>query len=128
MGRRLGAVYALNTAGATAGVLMSGFFLPLWLGTRNTILLAALISTGSGIAAFLLWNTASGAEPKAKPQAPPDGAGSQSPPAESRILLLFAAISGFGTLALEVFYTRLLLNFTDASVYTFALVLGVVNR
>src|SRR5262249_23760954 len=39
-------------------------------------------------------------------------------------LLIAAAVSGFGTLALEVIFTRLLVNVTDSSAFSFALVLS----
>ena len=151
LGRRVGAAYALNTIGATAGALMAGFFLPVWLGTRNTILFAAFVSAASGLAAFALWYTTRPGDSVARSplqeqgvRASDDGEAANSgtsplaPGGEGQIsqprgapepalglLVFFAAVSGFGTLALEVFYTRLLLNFVDSSVYTFALVLAV---
>jgi len=129
LGRRVGGVYALNTLGAAAGVLLSGFLLPVWIGTRASVYLAAWVNAAVGAAALLLWWLWR----RAGPERPVPG-GAPAPPRQAAaapigrdaVLLapLAAAVSGFGTLALEVLYTRLIANAVDVSVYSFALMLG----
>ena len=135
LGRRVAGIYALNTMGAAVAALLSGFVLPVWIGTTNSVYLAALLNATIGFAALLLWqmhrNTETADEvpdpTDIKPQA---GSGSSNavPASDARregaLAFAFAAGSGFGTLALEVFYTRLLANVLDSSVYSFAVVLA----
>jgi spermidine synthase len=119
VGRRLGSVYALNTFGGVAGVLLSGFWLPVAIGVRGSMFAAAALNGVAAAAAFVAARGLADAPPKERAAAPP-------PPADgARLLALVAAVSGFGTLALEVLFTRLLVNAIDSSVFSFALVLGV---
>ena len=46
----VGKIYAISTAGAIFGVFITGFVLVQWLGTRQTILLVALILVGMSLA------------------------------------------------------------------------------
>ena len=138
VGRRVGLMYALNTVGATVGVLLAGFVLPAAIGVRASVLLAAAVNVGVGGLAVLLWRA--GRDPQvralepaavtrqaADPEGSPSSASSHgAKPEESFLLLLLvAAVSGLGTLALEVLYTRLLVNLVDSSVHAFAVMLGV---
>ena len=115
LGRRLAFVYALNTFGGVAGVIASGFWLPVVLGVRGSMFLAAALNLAAAAAALV---AARGLEDRA-PAAPT----APAPPAPLP-LALTAAASGLGTLALEVLFTRLLVNAMDASVFSFALVLA----
>lgn len=113
-GRRVAGLYALNTVGATLGVLAAGFLLPVWIGTSRTIQLGAVLNVLIGLGALVL------ARSRRSPLV-------EVPPAAGRApghVLLVAALSGFGTLALEVLYTRLLVNESDCSVYSFAVMLA----
>jgi spermidine synthase len=120
LGRRLGFVYALNTFGGVAGVIVSGFWLPIALGVRGSMFAAALLNVTAAGAALL---AARGLPPEAPAAAAPATArvslrGALFP------LALVATASGLGTLALEVLFTRLLVNAMDSSVFSFALVLA----
>jgi spermidine synthase len=120
LGRRLGFVYALNTFGGVAGVILSGFWLPVALGVRGSMFLAALMNVAAALAALAV---ARGLEDRTT--APPQHAVSApSLRGALRPLALAAIISGLGTLALEVLFTRLLVNAMDSSVFSFALVLA----
>lgn len=131
LGRRVSGIYALNTLGATAGVLLSGFILPVWIGTRGAVYLAALINLAAGILALVLWKTyarrekvsACPSEPAPATQHDAAQEGTKARRTDPWIALV-AAASGFGTLAMEVLYTRFIVNAIDASVYSFALVLA----
>ena len=120
LGRRLGFVYALNTLGGVVGVLLAGFWLPVALGVRGSMFLAALLNVAAALAAF---RAARGLEDVT----PPAGAERRAAPSlrgRARTLALVATLSGLGTLALEVLFTRLLVNAMDSSVFSFALVLA----
>jgi spermidine synthase len=120
IGRRLGLVYALNTVGGVAGVILSGFWLPVTVGVRGSMFVAAALNVAAAAAALALARrlaagALAGAGPGAAPSAPRRG---------WQALALVAIVSGFGTLALEVLFTRLLVNAIDSSVFSFALVLA----
>lgn len=144
LGRRTSALYGINTLGAFFGVLLSGFVLPVWIGTQNAVLAAAVLNLAIGAAALGLVRggllgggseAASHHESRKVERAPRDvsatGAnGARRTPggvAAERLDPLIACVvvlSGFGTLALEVLYTRLLVNNSDSSVYSFAIMLA----
>jgi spermidine synthase len=120
LGRRLGSVYALNTLGGVAGVILSGFWLPVAVGVRGSMGIAAALNVGAALAAFAAARGLGG-----------DGAAAAAPrPSAAGLrgawlpLAGVAAASGLGTLALEVLFTRLLVNAIDSSVFSFALVLA----
>jgi spermidine synthase len=119
LGVRLTTVYALNTVGGVVGVLLSGFWLPVAVGVRGSSLCAAALNTIAALAAFRVASglVESGTTPSPPPARPgvANGAG---------WLALLAAASGFGTLALEVAFTNLIVNASDGSVFSFALVLA----
>ena len=159
--RRTGLLYALNIAGAIAGALLAGFYLPLALGATGSIFLAAALNVLCGLVALAVarqWMTASGdatAEARGRASLPshklvttpgdataedrgrsslPAGPENLEPRTENRepnthspasTLYLASAISGFGTLALEVVYIRILSHRTESSVYSFALMLVI---
>ncbi|MCZ6446423.1 MAG: fused MFS/spermidine synthase, partial [Planctomycetota bacterium] len=131
IGRRVAGIYALNTLGATAGVLLSGFILPVWIGTRGAVYLAALINLAAGIWALILWHKYSrrkeASDCSSETILAPQNVASQTGPEARRLdpwIGVVAAASGFGTLAMEVLYTRFIVNAIDSSVYSFALVLA----
>lgn len=130
LGQRVGLIYAFNTLGATGGALLAGFALPVLFGVRNTVILAAVTNAGVGILALWLWSRwpdDRSSEPAAAP--PPSTAhdtdGSTGSRSSFRLVAAVAAASGFGTLALEVLYSRLIVNAIDCSVHSFAVMLAI---
>ena len=122
-GARVGWAYALNTLGATVGAGLTGFFLLDQLGTRGSIVLGAVLNVGVGLAAWKISTKASSSGLK-----PAEDPGRPGAVAESRAHWpgrLAAGLSGVTTLALEVFFVRLLVNQTDGSSFSFALILCV---
>ncbi|MEX2306443.1 MAG: fused MFS/spermidine synthase [Pirellulales bacterium] len=120
LARQTGLLYALNILGAVVGVVLAGFFLPLRLGIDGSIYFAVAINLTIGATA-LLWARAPASRLPALEIAndvPPSAGG--RPPIST---LVAAAVSGFGTLALEVAYMRILSQRTEASVYSFAIML-----
>ncbi|MBU0639109.1 MAG: fused MFS/spermidine synthase [Planctomycetes bacterium] len=121
IGRRASGVYALNTIGATLGVLLAGFLLPVWLGTRHTIYAAVATNVLIGVAAMWLSRRpgAGAADPGPEEQTAVAAVRRGDP-----FIIGAVVLSGFGTLALEVLFTRLIMSETDCSVFSFAVMLA----
>ncbi len=120
-GGRVTSAYAANTAGAFVGVVATTAWLLVNVGVVGSGLLAAGLSVACGVAAILLHRI----------DRRPTGETSTSvPPVESEDpaawVLVPAALSGFGILALEVLYTRLFSLVFHNSTYTFGTVLAAV--
>ncbi len=110
-------LYAVNTAGAMAGAFAAGFLLPKLLGYRGAYGVAMLLSVLVGVLALVLARV----DDRGGGTAP-------TPPATARVersLLGFAALSGFGALALEVLWTRMIALAFQNSVYTYAAIVAV---
>lgn len=115
LARRVGGLYAANTAGGVAGTILAGFVALPALGERGT--LAAFASAGLLVAVVALLSE------RAVPRAAP------APPSRERAprggWLLFPACFGFVALASEMAWTRVLLLHLGSRVYAFALILAV---
>ncbi|MBI3263899.1 MAG: fused MFS/spermidine synthase [Acidobacteria bacterium] len=126
LGHNAAFLYAVNTAGAVVGALGTGFYLIGGLGISDTTRLAASLNVLVGLAAVL----ASRALPEftPAPSVPSDGmttGGATS--ARRRVAVLVAlGISGFGALALEILWFRLLVLFVAATTYAFTTMLATV--
>ncbi len=119
-GSRVSLAYGLNTLGATAGVLLAGFVLPSSIGATNTMYLAAALNLIAAAAALVSWMTGNLRRPAGDTRAPQPRTTEGLEPA----VVLVVILSGFGTLALEVLYTRLIVNLTDSSIFSFSLMLA----
>ncbi len=118
---RTGRLYALNVLGAVVGALLAGFYLPMAVGVKGALYIAVVINLLVGIAAVFLsgrW------QPLTIDGSPihPHHVSLRRP---SLLLLAVAAVSGFGSLALEVIYVRILVQQSDGSVYAFAMMLAI---
>ncbi len=104
-GRRVGALYTLNTLGAMIGCFLAGFVLLQRFGYARTTLMAAGLNLAIGAAAALL----SRVRPSEGAQAAAlDAPVMQTERDLSRWLIAAFAVTGFTALALEVLWTRLL--------------------
>lgn len=119
MGPRVAQLYAVNTAGAVAGVLAAGFALIPALGLRATAFVGAAIGLAVAVAAVL----ASRRLPSAVPAARTSGA-SAEPRGDAAVLLAFG-VSGFAALALEVVVLRLLGHLQSSSTLAISGMLAV---
>lgn len=124
--------YALNTTGAVLGVLTASFVLILAVGVRGSGFLAAGISAVCGLAA--IWVGRMPGLAANQESSPAAGQPRQSSRGQSiapndrtrrKLWLVAVALVGFGTLALEVCYTRMCALVLQNSVYTFGLVVAV---
>ncbi len=110
-----GALYAINTAGAVLGVLISAFILIPNLGLQATVHFGVLINIVIGFICYLT------------------GAGIRVPMAERAIqtsitrsaLLWIYGVSGLLAIGYEVLWTRLLVLHLGNSVYAYAIMLAV---
>ena len=118
IGRRIGILYAINTAGAIAGTLVAGFVLLPGIGLRNTIYCGAAVNALVFVFAALLARTA--------PYQPP----SEAPAESQRIsrsgswILPLIALSGVVSFSYEVLWFRLLANVLGSSTHAFATMLA----
>lgn len=122
VGDRIASLYAANTLGAVAGVLVSGFYLIERIGLTHTVQAAAAVSVLVGVSA--------GWAGKRRCSAPPDDAPNPaSDPVDTarsaRILLPLMGLSGALGLSLEVLWTRLLIQGIGSTAYVFTVVLAL---
>lgn len=115
--RRITLAYSVNTLGAFGGVLLATFFLILNLGIEGSLLVAAI---SAGICAIIAWLLPAGSA---------DGSADMASDTASAELpghwYLLAALSGFGTLALQVLYNRMFSLVFHNSTYSFGSIVAV---
>ena len=120
IGRRIGVLYAVNTAGAVSGVLIGAFVLLPNLGLRSTIGVAAAVNALVFLAAWALARRA--------PPLPTETPGTR-PAAAPRVgraswILPLVMLSGFASFSYEVLWVRLLGHVVGGSVHAFATMLA----
>src|SRR6185503_7276963 len=99
-------LYALNTLGGVLGCLAAGFLLLEALGLRGTTWLAAAGNLIVASLAYMLSRSAGAAAPIVPAPAP---AGDDRVPGRRALIVVAIALGGFGALALEVVWFRVLL-------------------
>lgn len=122
IGERIARLYGLNTLGAVIGCVASGYFLIELLGLRETTFVAVLLNLGAGIGALLIsWTL-----PKVHTEARSAAAKLRQRLHGRQLLLLGVTFaSGLVSLALEVLWTRVMLQRTGSSIYVFVAVVAV---
>jgi spermidine synthase len=123
VGDRIARLYGLNTLGAVVGLLASGYLLIEVIGLRETTLVAVGLNLFAGGGAVFM-SRASGVSGAAVGPGP---AAAPRPPLQGRHRLLLAVTfaSGLVSLALEVLWTRMMLQSTGSSIYVFIAVVAV---
>ncbi len=127
VGERVARLYGLNTLGAVAGSLASGYLLIELIGLRGTTLVAVALNLCAGGGALLMSRIArrAGAAEEAQAQAQP-GARQRAPLQRRQWLLLAVTFtSGLVSLALELLWTRMMLQGTGSSIYVFIAIVAV---
>ena len=112
VGRRGGALYALNTLGGAVGVAAMGFGLPAALGVTASYVATAAASALAGLVALAI-----GDAPPATPRAV-----SATSPSSARGVWLVAGGAGFVGMSLEILWVTLFAQVLHNSVYSFAAV------
>ncbi len=124
IGRRIGVLYAANTAGAAAGTLAAAFLLLPRIGLGPTVWVAAAINVLVFALAALLARVA----PEAGDQhRPATGSEAAAPPCSASAgawILPLVLVSGAVSLTWEILWTRLLGHLLGGSVYAFATMLA----
>jgi spermidine synthase len=137
IGKRIGGLYTVNTLGAVLGTLMAGFLLLEFVGVRNSVYLASVLSMVVGVVAVVrgrgaVVEPASGdtREEASDAHTDIDGAGpahkdrpAPVPSHLSAIVLVSFAVSGAAALAYEVLYTRVLVFSLGTSAHAFSVML-----
>ena len=124
--------YGINTLGALAGTMLAGFLLLPYIGMHKTTLFAAAINFSIGLGCIFI-ALRSNAPGMAKVQVSNDQTKLHAPhPRTSNIsrnkiataALFGIGISGIGSFALEVVWTRILIMSFSATVYSFTSMLA----
>ncbi|MFO8175362.1 MAG: fused MFS/spermidine synthase [Longimicrobiales bacterium] len=128
LGSNVGALYALNTFGAVVGTVAAGFFLILFLGVREAAYLAGAVNLLIALVVWVLYRRSvrvSDERPVPVEDVIPaeTRASDTVSPRLARLVLWAVGISGFCSLALEVFWTRALVFFLDNSTHAFTTIL-----
>ena len=125
-GRDIGAIYSVNTFGACAGALATGFALLPLLGMSASLVWAAGINGVVAVSAMLFFGKQR-IDNKSTP------AGAQSPDGPAAVFLLpqwllpsILGISGFCAMAFEVLWGRALVFFLTGTTYAFTSMLSIV--
>ena len=116
VGPRIGALYAMNTAGAIAGTVCAAFLLLPAIGLRQTVYVGAAVNALVFAGAALLARTA--------PAPLAAGRGERDAAHPGRWILPLMAFSGAVSFSYEVMWTRLLSQILGGSVYAFATMLA----
>jgi spermidine synthase len=124
-GSRLGALYAINTAGAVTGAVLTGFVLIGGIGIRKSFLLAASVNVAVGVVALLMRRRDTGPDVAPRTNQEPRPA-ETTPPSLAGVVAIVIVISGLAALALEVIWFRMLAQFLDATTYAFTTMLATV--
>ncbi len=120
--------YAVNTLGAVAGCLATGFFLLYFLGLKATLYSAGVLDLIVGVSIYLLYcRGITGAKPAEKSAAPLIR--ESALPAKSRwnantLIIAVFVVSGFSSLSYEVLWTRVFSLIIGSSVYAFTIMLA----
>lgn len=112
--QKTGLLYALNTAGAVSGVLVSAFVLIPAIGLHATISVGAFLNLLIGLICFL-----AGKREEPRASSPPHSLGKPDS------FLYLYGISGLLAIAYEVLWTRILVLHLGSSVYAYAIMLSV---
>lgn len=130
LGSRISALYAINTAGAVTGAVLTGFVLIGSIGMQNSFFLAAALNIAIGLLA-VVWESRLGRDFElsgASAAASTASLSARSGDANSgnSILGVVVAVSGLAALALEIVWFRMLVQFLDATTYAFTTMLATV--
>jgi spermidine synthase len=123
LGKKLSLIYALNNFGAAAGGFVTGFFLIRLLGMRETLYLAAGLNLLNAILIFLVRKQ--GRRTKESSHQEENREKSIKWPTKYiRLILIVFALEGFTTLAYEILWTRLFIEFSfDKTVYIYSVII-----
>ena len=117
--------YSINTAGALVGVCLATFYLLVHAGVTTSSYIAAGLSVFCAVTAWGLQKGTVATDSVSWNEVQPPADPRRASAASGKSLLGLAAISGFGTLGLQVLYTRMFSLVFHNSTYTFGIVIAV---
>lgn len=120
VGRVTGTLYALNVLGAAFGALATGLVLIELLGLQNATVLAAGCNLLIGVVVPLIVTR----QPRVIQPADDTPSATDVPRARHAALCLVAVLFGFGTLALQMVFFRIVMNYLTLSVLSFPILLS----
>ncbi|MCX7959869.1 MAG: fused MFS/spermidine synthase, partial [Deltaproteobacteria bacterium] len=120
-GSRMGLLYSINTAGATIGTFIAGFFLLSALGVQKTNNIAALTDIFIGTFMVLLSLKYKISQIKENPESADDGS-ARKPDAEW-ILIAVSFLSGIVSMCYQMLWTRSISMVIGSSTYAFTIIL-----
>jgi spermidine synthase len=136
-----GVIYSLNTFGAVAGCMITGFYLIEVIGVTQSLYLAAILNFIAGGGAYIISYKSQVASHKlqdttpkfqfeiASPSARNDKqnrgviARGEAPKQSNSLVLLAFGFSGMAALSYEVLWTRVLILILDNTIYAFSIIL-----
>jgi spermidine synthase len=124
-GSRVGALYAVNTAGAVTGAVLAGFYLIGTIGIERSFLLAAATNIVVGALAILIERRLARSA-TAGALAPAVAGGTVRVTAWNVPIGIVVLISGLVALALEIVWFRMLVQYLTATTYAFTTMLATV--
>ena len=125
LGQQVGSLYFVNTLGAAAGALITGYVLVEWLGLSGATFFAVGINVV--VALLALWvGKQANAEVAAPEEAAPPAAAVRPWSAAMVVPAVAFFLSGFCALVLEMSWTRLLLGFLQSGVLVISINLFIV--
>lgn len=128
VGRGVGTIYALNTAGAALGCVLTGYFLLGTWGVRATSIAAATVDISVGGLALLASFFFAPASPEPSTPESDDAESDDAEPAPlpARVTLALAFCAGVVVLGLETVWTRFFLIVFGHDVHAFSAMLASV--
>jgi spermidine synthase len=124
LGIRVSQLYWVNTLGAVAGTLLSGFVLLPACGLRLTVASAAALNLLAGLTALWIARGLKSKKVTRSADSKITSASPEPPQATSRFLLFLFAVAGGTAFAYEIAWTRLLAVTIGSSTYAFTLMLA----
>jgi spermidine synthase len=133
LGRRIGVLYAVNTAGAIGGALVAGFYFVAEIGVARSFQIAAALNVAVGLTAIAAaqWlktpQVTAASEPCAEsPRATPVESCEELTTGQRRAVLVTFMLSGVMSLALEIVWFRMLVTLLRPTAYAFTIMLAAV--
>ncbi len=126
VGKQTGLLYFVNTGGAVVGCALAGFYLIEHFGLLTTTRLVAATNFGLALLTAVVHFSSKPRQALQDQGATPLALrGADISPLTARLTLICIGISGFASLAYEVFWTRALLRYIYNSTYAFTAMLAV---
>ena len=125
LGRTIGALYAVNTFGAVAGVALAGYILLPALGNQRTLLIAAAANLAVGVLALAYARKRGGRPRDIVAAGVAEDATSRPAPlgSDARLTVIALGVSGGISMVYEVAWTRALGLVVGSSTYAFTAML-----